>query len=252
MLPLHIKKIGQGAPMCLLHGFGFNHTAFKSLVERLSDKYQFYLVDLPGFGQSVYAPYTLDSLMKALHQQLPSGTHWLGWSLGGTIALAYANQYPKAVKKLMLVATNPCFVSGCEWPSMDERIFNEFVTLCETALPKALKHFLALQFPAAKIDKSLYLLLKKQINASNLTTKSAINALMILQNSDFRDIYAQLTCPVLTLLGGTDQLIPRQLYECLSNGHHDNKKVMLFEKSAHIPFLTEETRFITLMDDFLC
>ena len=45
--------VGYGKPIVFLHGWEANHNTFNKLIEKLSDGYSFYLLDLPGFGDTV-------------------------------------------------------------------------------------------------------------------------------------------------------------------------------------------------------
>ena len=84
---------------------------FENIVKILSKNYQCILVDLPGFGLTMYKSYNLEFLLNELHAILPAKLSILGWSLGGTIAIAYAKRYQNDVNKLILVATNPLFIA---------------------------------------------------------------------------------------------------------------------------------------------
>ncbi len=41
---------------------------------------------------------------------------WLGWSLGGLVALRAALDYPANVRGLVMIASSPRFVSAPDWP----------------------------------------------------------------------------------------------------------------------------------------
>lgn len=249
---LNLTVKGKGKKVVLLHGFGFSQNCFDSLVERLSFKYQFYLIDLPGFGQSKYVAYTLDELTVSLRRILPEKACFLGWSLGGNIALAYAAKYPDNVEALLLVASNPLFTSNSPWPSMPLMAFEQFVNACRKDINKTLLHFLNLQFPKNKRCKILYRVLKQSLEINHLTTQAAINALMMLKEVDLRQSYNSLTVPVANILGRMDQLVPAELSETLSKYKKNKQWCYMLEASAHIPFMTEEALFIQIMDDFLC
>lgn len=246
---MYINIKGRGKPLLLFHGFGFNHQCFEKLIESISSHYQCFAPDLPGFGRSQYKPYNLDSLLSYLHNILPETISILGWSLGGTIALAYANKYPQNTTALMTVGTNPCFIEQDNWPGMNAESFHFFSKQCKRDYQKAQQIFLELQksvnTPSALPD-SYKNALDKQVS-----TQAASNALDILAQTDLRHAYEHLSVPGLTILGRHDQLVPIHLRHSLLQ-LNPKVEVNIFEHSAHAPFLTEPETFIDVMETFLC
>src|SRR5688572_28462426 len=99
---LHTDIRGQGFPLVLLHGWGFNSNIWQPLIPQLENKYQLFLIDLPGFGKSEsILNYSFDYIIPNLLAKTPKEAYWLGWSLGGLIAMAIAIHSPLRVKKLI-------------------------------------------------------------------------------------------------------------------------------------------------------
>ena len=111
---MHIKVMGQGPDLVMLHGWSMNSAVWHDLAENLAKNYTLHLVDLPGHGQSDWQPgdLELEVLIKNLANALPEKAYYLGWSLGGLISLAFAEHYPQRVDKLILLAATPCFVKA--------------------------------------------------------------------------------------------------------------------------------------------
>lgn len=250
-MKFHITKVGKGEPLLLLHGFGFNMQCFENIVKILSKNYQCILVDLPGFGLTMYKSYNLEFLLNELHAILPAKLSILGWSLGGTIAIAYAKRYQNDVNKLILVATNPLFIAKENWPGMPINEFKNFINLINSNINKAMMSFIALQFSKDFIDRKVFLKLKKLSSNNYLTKQAAVNALNILSSQDLCDNYNDLKLPILSILGKDDQLVPIEIAKKLKalNGQH--KKVYICDTSAHLPFITQDKLFIKLVTDFL-
>lgn len=246
---MYLSMKGRGKPMLLLHGFGFNHQCFEQLTECISNKYQCFAPDLPGFGRSQYKPYTLDSLLAYLHDILPEKISILGWSLGGTIGLAYANKYPNNITELLMVGCNPYFIEEKRWPGMNAQAFHFFSKLCKRDYQKAQQIFLDLQ-KAVRTQGALPVAYKNALD-TQASTQAAGNALEILEQTDLRRAYEKLKVPGLTLVGRYDQLVPISITQSLLK-LNPNIPVNIFEHSAHAPFITEQEKFISLMDAFLC
>jgi len=115
---MHIDVIGDGPDLVLIHGWSMHSGVWQGLLQLLSTKYRCHLVDLPGHGKTVWREndFDLSQLLPSLSAQLPEKAVYLGWSLGGMIALAMANRYPNKVSKLIMLASTPSFVQQEGWP----------------------------------------------------------------------------------------------------------------------------------------
>jgi len=254
-MTLHISKFGQGKPLVLIHGFAFSSQVFSNLVASLSHKYTCYLVDLPGFGQSNYKPYTLESIVNDLAIQLPKKVDLLGWSLGATIGLAYASKNKTRVGKLILVASNPKFLQSTEnnvWPGMERDEFTKFKNLCYQDLTKALNSFIVLQFAKNNINRIEFKKIKKIVNSKSITYSAAINGLDILAYSDLREMYKELMVPSLSIYGNCDQLVPIDLINKMAVIKQKNSNIEVIDGAAHVPFISHYNEFKLKVDNFLC
>ncbi len=105
---------GSGPDLVLLHGWGLSSAIWGDFADRLAESYRVTLIDLPGLGHSAATDdMSLDAVVASLLATAPESAHWLGWSLGGQLALAAAEQAPERVKSLSLIAANPV-----SWPVM--------------------------------------------------------------------------------------------------------------------------------------
>ncbi|NIV36280.1 MAG: alpha/beta fold hydrolase, partial [Anaerolineae bacterium] len=102
-MSLYIDLRGNGPDLVMLHGWGLHGGLFGPVIEPLAERFRLHLVDLPGHGRSpmLEGKYTLERIAEAITGEVPAGAHWLGWSLGGRIALAAAAA-GTAVDKLIL------------------------------------------------------------------------------------------------------------------------------------------------------
>jgi len=114
-LTLHVEEGGDGAPLVLLHGFTGSGRSWWPVIDELSDRYRIISVDLIGHGHSGdpasasrYAFHrALDNLRQvALSLNIGNAT-WLGYSLGGRVALGLAVAYPDLVSALVLESATP-------------------------------------------------------------------------------------------------------------------------------------------------
>lgn len=78
---IHLDKYGQGMPLVLFHGWGFDSQIWQPIIPYLKPKYQIILVDLPGFGLTPMMDWEsfkricLTNYLINLHWQ---GGQWVG------------------------------------------------------------------------------------------------------------------------------------------------------------------------------
>lgn len=100
---------GQGPAVMLLHSGAWSSTEFEPLIAELAKQHTVYAVDLPGFGRSAkpQVTYSLDFLTTRLSSfidQFPE-KHFdlVGASVGGSIAVQLAKQFPNRVRSVSLI-----------------------------------------------------------------------------------------------------------------------------------------------------
>ncbi|MBT0606953.1 alpha/beta fold hydrolase [Aequorivita echinoideorum] len=108
-ISIHYEIFGQGPAVVLLHGFLESSTMWNYLIPKLSEKNTVLILDFPGHGKSetVHETHSMElmadvvnSLLKELKIQKAT---FVGHSMGGYVALAYAEKYVDSVEKLILL-----------------------------------------------------------------------------------------------------------------------------------------------------
>ena len=100
---------GKGTAVVLLHGFLENKTMWKAFVPELSKKYRVITVDLLGHGETECLGYVhamedqADMLFALLLHLKIRKVVLVGHSMGGYVALAFAELYPDYMKGLFLL-----------------------------------------------------------------------------------------------------------------------------------------------------
>jgi pimeloyl-ACP methyl ester carboxylesterase len=109
-MDVHYREEGNGMPILLIHGTGSCLQTWDLWTLGLKDTFKVIRLDIPGFGLTGPRPdndYTIamySSFLDKFASTLQIDSFYLGGnSLGGEIAWYYATQYPKKVKKLVLV-----------------------------------------------------------------------------------------------------------------------------------------------------
>ena len=106
---ISFSDTGKGSAIVLLHGFLENQTMWQDLVPELSKKYRVITIDLLGHGESgclgyVHSMEDNAAIVRAVLSILRiRKAVFVGHSMGGYVALAFAEMYPEKVRGLVLL-----------------------------------------------------------------------------------------------------------------------------------------------------
>ncbi|RKZ79594.1 MAG: pimeloyl-[acyl-carrier protein] methyl ester esterase [Gammaproteobacteria bacterium] len=251
---MHIKVIGQGPDLVMLHGWSMHSAVWHDLADELAKNFTLHLVDLPGHGQSSWqqGDLELDVLVNNLAMELPETAYWLGWSLGGLISLAFADRFPVRVRKLILMAATPCFVKKDDWLcAMDTTIFKLFADNLNVNQAETLQRFLLLQARGSDHSRDTIRQLGEQLAIENPPSSEALQAgLKLLIETDMRMQFADLTCPVQMILGDRDTLIPEEMLPAAKQLQAE-VDVKLLPGAGHAPFISQPVECNNLIESFI-
>jgi len=237
-------------PLILLHGWGFNHSIWKNVADELSKTWQVYQVDLPGHGQSPFCKYDLSTLTEIFAENLPKNAVWIGWSLGGLLAMAMAVRKPDYVRALVLIASSPRFTMTDNWCAMRPEILKKFTQQLQEDTLGTLKRFLFLQVQGSEEAKQQLRYLQKFLTISTIPDSNTLQeGLNLLLNSDLRDELQYIQCPALLCLGQYDSIVPAKMGKICQQWWQD-LQVTEIPKAAHIPFLSHPDIFMHILTGF--
>lgn len=252
-MSLYIDRRGSGRDLVLLHGWGLHGGLFGPVIEPLAAKFRLHLVDLPGHGRSpmLDGDYTLERVAEAVAQQVPDGAAWLGWSLGGRIALAAAAG-GAAISKLILVGANPCFTQKTDWPyAMPETELEQFALSLRDNYKTTLQRFLAIQSRGSASGREELRSLREALFAHGEPDPQALaGGLEILRRADLRPALAAIAQPTLVLHGERDTLTPLAAAEYTA-AHLPHGSLNVIAGAGHAPFLSHPGQFLAALEMFL-
>jgi 2-succinyl-6-hydroxy-2,4-cyclohexadiene-1-carboxylate synthase len=109
--PLHFERRGKGPAVMLLHGFTGSGPSMSEVSLALARDFDVMTPDLPGHGRSIAADdgrvYAFNDCLDRLAATLESAgharAHWVGYSMGARLALAFAVRFPERVASLLLI-----------------------------------------------------------------------------------------------------------------------------------------------------
>lgn len=107
-VPLYYSRQGKGMAVVFLHGFMESREIWNDFISFLPKDFHYISIDLPGHGKSGCLSYvhTMEDMAESVHFVLKKlrirKSVFIGHSMGGYVALAYAEMYPDSVLGLCL------------------------------------------------------------------------------------------------------------------------------------------------------
>ena len=239
MSDLFIETRGRGAAhVVLLHGWAMHGGVFAPLAERLEDRCTLHLVDLPGHGRSRDSTLALAApdCARAIARRTPPGV-WLGWSLGGLIALQAALDFPQQVRALAMLNASPRFVRGEDWPhAISPEILRQFATDLRTDYRDTLDRFLALEALGSDCaQQDLRRLRADAFSDHPPALRALCEGLDVLEQIDLRNRLPELRQPSAWIAGRRDRLVPWQAMQW--SARQCGGAFTRIEGGGHAPFI---------------
>ena len=132
-LTVHYHEAGSGYPLVLLHGAGPGVSAWSNFSGNLpsySEHFRTFLIDQPGFGGSEgpaeydrhYLSWTAAMLAGFLDDQGLDKVHLIGNSLGASVVVRFALDFPDRANRLVLMGPGSALSMGLFAPRPSEGI----------------------------------------------------------------------------------------------------------------------------------
>lgn len=240
-------------PVFALHGWGLNAAVMAPLAGEFADR-EVHAIDLPGHGLRRTEPFGRDpdALVAGLLAKAPQRAVWLGWSLGGMLALATAVAAPDRVAALVTVAASPSFVSRPDWPHgmLPERLRRMAEDLAADP-ERTVNDFLTLQVLSSRSGRTALRQLRAALEERGMAGEQALDdGLHLLETMDLRAQLDGLEVPLLALGGARDRLVRPAAIRAMAE-RAPRAEAAIFDDAAHAPFLSHREAFATRVDAFL-
>lgn len=229
--PVTYEAAGAGEPVVMVHGLSGSTRWWSHTVPALVQRYQVFLVDLPGFGSMwrargrfvlAEAADWLRSWMEAVG--LPQA-NLVGHSMGGYICMRLAARSPEAVSRLVLV-------NAAGVPSGRSMLSHVVPVLREGARP---------------VPSYLPILVHDGLRAGPFTVLRLARELMI---EDVRDDLKRIEAPTLIIWGEKDALVPLSLGRVLRE-RITSSRLLVLKGARHAPMIEKPGEFNRALLAFL-
>jgi len=211
---LHFKKKGNGKEtLVLLHGFMENISIWSDMEPYLSENFSLLKIDLPGHGQSdiIADVQTMElvaeEVKKVLDSENLTKVHLLGHSMGGYIALGFAEKYPDYLKSLTLFFSTyfPDDAEKKEQRIKSYRIIQDaFAHYARAGVPNLFN-------PNEKdiLEGKIEVALQTALSTNNLGALASVKGMV--ERTDKKHVLENLEAKILVIAGKHDNAVKTEL-----------------------------------------
>lgn len=248
---VHYEVYGRGRPVILLHGWLGSWGLWQETMGYLGRYYRTYALDFWGFGESGKKRETYDvqdfvSLVDQFMEQLGIGRAPLvGHSMGGTVSLLVAIQFPTRVRKVVVVGS-PIVGSSL---SLLLKLFGrrQIASIVYTNL-WALRLSFRLLAPFYSRDRNWPEMMNRDL--SRTTLESFLRSIASLRRTDLRPHICQIKVPVMGMYGDKDIVVAPDQWKPIQAGLPE-ARIERFSSAGHFIMLDEPQKFMETLRDFL-
>lgn len=249
---MNVVESGEGRPVVLLHGLGWDHQLWKSVIEKFSDRYRVIAGDTRGHGGSDKppGPYSIqkfsDDWHGALHALDVKGACIVGFSQGGMIAQTLAVQHPEDVGALLLVCTT-CRSNPGVKDILEERIKQARVNGPEAAARLAAKGIFSNGFVSAnpaRIEEFVRWRAAMDQDALVEATRAAYNF-------DLADQLRTIRVPATVVFGEEDALTPPAVVKQVAQALPEGTQIVGVPGAGHMIPFEQPQNFAKILAAFL-
>lgn len=176
-MKLFYQTVGSGQPLVILHGLFGSADNWRSVAKNLADNAQVITVDLRNHGRSPHSSEINYSLMAndlayLLEDLGIDNIDLIGHSVGGKVAMTFAQQYPDILNKLVVVDIAPR-----QYAEEHNNIFESLlaVDLAQHATRSSVDNSLSDKIPDKAVRQ--FLLMNLDVNDSQLNWRINLPAL---------------------------------------------------------------------------
>ena len=248
--PIHYSDIGKGSAVVLLHGFLENLSMWNAIVLELSKRNRVICIDLLGHGKSGNLGYihTMEDqaeMVKAVLNKLRLRKYTvIGHSMGGYIALAFAELYPKTIKGL-------CLMNSTALADTKIKKFNRNRAI--KAVKQNYKTFVRIAIPNLFSEKNRKVLKSKikQITyeALQISVQSIVASLEGMKiRKDQTQLLKKLSIPKLLILGKKDPVLDFDIHS--KSAKNTNTKIIALP-DGHMSHIENKDQLIIALQNFI-
>ncbi|MBJ9373783.1 alpha/beta fold hydrolase [Acinetobacter sp. TGL-Y2] len=246
--------------LMLVHGLAGSRDNWNRVARYLTPYYHVIIPDLPGQGDSKVPndfDYSLPNLTEKLRRfaeaiKVENGLNVAGHSMGGSISLLYAAQYPVDTKSLFLIDSAGVFKSANTPYLKDPTTLRNMIVSKPGDFDRLMKIATSLPpfIPKELKDSQEKLMISQSANTTKLVEQLIVMSKLFTPDS-FAIAARSIDQPVLIAWGDKDQIINVEAAAELKGLLKNAQEPVILKGVGHLPLLEQEQLLIKPYLDFL-
>ncbi|MCA1056793.1 2-succinyl-6-hydroxy-2,4-cyclohexadiene-1-carboxylate synthase [Rossellomorea aquimaris] len=255
-----VEVKGEGFPLVFLHGFTGDSRTWDNITDQLKNHFQCISIDLIGHGRSASPTdvqrYSMDAVSRDIECLLRTldikEAVLIGYSMGGRLALHFANLYPGYVRLLILESASPGLKTKEE---QDARRKSDHA-LADKILQEGIESFVDFWegIPLFSTQKRLPLGVQEEIRHQRLMQSpvglsNSLKGMGTGAQPSWWDELRDLSFPVVLMVGELDQkfvTIAEEMGKSIPKG-----EIIPFFDKGHAIHVEDPRKFGTIIEDVL-
>lgn len=248
---VHYEVYGRGRPVILLHGWLGSWGLWQDTMAYLGRQYRTYALDFWGFGESGKKRETYDvqdfvTLVDQFMEHLGIvSAPLVGHSMGGTVSLSVAIQYPQRVRKVVVVGSP---IVGSSLALLLKLFGRKLIAYVVYHNLWGLKLSFRLLAPFYSRDPRWPDMMNRDI--SSTTLESFLLSIASLRKTDLRPALSQIRVPVMGMYGDKDNVVHPEQWKPIQAAL-PQARIERFHDAGHFIMLDSPQRFMQVLKDFL-
>jgi pimeloyl-ACP methyl ester carboxylesterase len=248
---VHYEVYGRGRPVILLHGWLGSWGLWQETMAYLGAYYRTYALDFWGFGDSgkkreTYAVQDFVSLVDQFMDRLGIlQAPLVGHSMGGTVSLSVAIQYPQRVSKVVVVGS-PIVGSSLAWPL--KLAGRRPIAVLLFNMMWAFRAAMKVASPFISRDPRFPEMMDKDL--SRTTLESFLLSIASLRQTDLRPMLERVKVPAMGMYGAKDIIVHPLQWKPMQAGI-GHARIEQFPRAGHFIMLDDPNPFMLKLKDFL-
>ncbi len=217
----------------------------------LGKYYRTYAMDFWGFGESgkkrdSYAVQDFISLVDQFMEKLGiASAPLVGHSMGGTVSLSVAMQYPTRVRKVVVVGSP---IAGSSLHLLLKLCGRKFFASVIYRNIWLFTTYFRIMAPFYSRDPNWSKMMDRDI--SKTTLESFLYSIASLRQTDLRPRLGDVSVPVMGMYGDKDIVVHPEQWKPIQAGI-PGARIERFKNAGHFVMLDEPQRFMEILKDFL-
>ena len=248
----YYRTEGEGKALVLVHGFMEEGTTWQGVIDKFKKSYRVIIPDLPGFGKSplnrktVSMEFYADFLNQILLKEKIKRCVMMGHSMGGYVALHFAETHPKLLSGLGLINSH-CYADSAEKKNSRKKsidFISRFGT--EKFVGELYKKMFTEKY-TSKHAKTVQQFINQALLYKQEPVMAATQAMI--KRKDKSDVLKKLKAPLLIIAGKQDEIVPlNSIYDQASLANVTD--FHMFNDSQHMTVWEKKTPSLKAIESF--